>query len=294
MDTAPVLPWRHEFVETNAIRLHCVTQGQGELVILLHGFLEFWYSWCHQIPQLARSYRVVAPDLRGYNDSDKPDGDYDLETLAQDIRGLIAALGYRKATLVGHGWGGAIAWQLAQACPDQVRSLILLAAPHPRRLVGEVFSNLEQLRQSWPFLAAQVPALPEWLIRQNLRSFLANLFHSQSVRKGAFSAEDTLLYQAALSKPGVLKAALSQYRQVLSLGTLWRNWTHPEPLLTAPTLVLWGEEDTLFSHTLAMGLDRWIRAPFQMEVIPYCGHWLHREAPQTVNRELLRFLRQYH
>lgn len=101
--------WNHLFVPTNRIRLHCVTQGEGDLVVLLHGFPEFWYSWRHQIPVLARHFKVVVPDLRGYNDSDKPNSGYDLDTLSIDIKGLIRNLGYRKAHIIGHDWGGSIA-----------------------------------------------------------------------------------------------------------------------------------------------------------------------------------------
>lgn len=111
--TALSTAWQHCFVETNRIRLHCVTQGEGELVILLHGFPEFWYSWRYQIPALAKHFKVVVPDLRGYNDSDKPASGYDLDTLGQDIRGLIENLGYRRAHLVGHDWGGTIAWHVS-------------------------------------------------------------------------------------------------------------------------------------------------------------------------------------
>lgn len=293
MAASVVLPWRHKFIETNHIRLHCVTQGTGDLVILLHGFLEFWYSWQNQIPSLARSYRVVAPDLRGYNDSDKPGHGYDLDTLGRDIQGLIQSLGYEKATIVGHGWGGTIAWHLAQTMPERVRSLVLISAPHPQRLTQAFLENFEQLQQSWYILAAQVPALPEWLLQANLAQFLKALFHSQSIRKAAFSQADTDLYQAALSKPGVLTAAMSYYRQLLSVGQLWRSWSLPEPRITVPTLMLWGEEDRIFSYTLAQDMERWVRAPFRLQLVPHCGHWSHREAPQTVNREVLQFLRQY-
>ena len=99
-------PWQHAYAQTNGIRMHYVTQGEGDLVLLLHGFPEFWYSWRHQIPALARRFRVVVPDLRGYNESDKPDSGYDIDTLTEDVRGLMAALGERTAFVVAHVWGG--------------------------------------------------------------------------------------------------------------------------------------------------------------------------------------------
>jgi len=282
--------WDHHFVETNRIRLHCVTQGEGELVLLLHGFPEFWYSWRHQIPALARHFKVVVPDLRGYNESDKPATGYDLETLTADIRGLIENLGYTRAHVVGHDWGGAIAWNLAQKFPQHLNRLAILSAAPAPKLVKELISNVDQIRRSWYVFAFQIPGIPEWIIQQNLSEFIKNILREQAVRKGAFSKEDAQIYQSALAKPGVLSAALNYYRQLLLPWNWWREWT-PQPI-TAPTLVLWGAEDSLFSPSLTSGLDRLISAPFRLTFIPHCGHWIQQEAPQTVNRELLAFLRQ--
>lgn len=212
--------WQHHFIETNRIRLHCVSQGEGELVVLLHGFPEFWYSWRYQIPALARYFKVVVPDLRGYNDSDKPETGYDLDTLTADIQGLIKQLGYVKAHIVGHDWGGAIAWNLAQKFPQSLDRLAILNAPHPQRWLTEIGGNFDQLQRSWFILACQLPALPEWLIQLNLREFVKNIFQNEAIRKGAFTADLTKIYQDALAKPGALSAALNYYRQLMSPGNL--------------------------------------------------------------------------
>jgi pimeloyl-ACP methyl ester carboxylesterase len=284
--------WQHHFIETNRIRLHCVTQGEGDLVVLLHGFPEFWYSWRYQIPALARHFKVVVPDLRGYNDSDKPSGGYDLDTLSNDIRGLIENLGYLRAHVVGHDWGGAIAWHLAQRFPQHLNRLALLNAPLPHRFTRELVGNLDQLRRSWYVLAFQIPALPEWLIQQNLQAFVKNAFQGQAIRKGAFSKTDTELYQAALAKPGVLTAALNYYRQLFSPQAWVQLWERSPKPINIPTLVLWGEEDGFLSRKLIDGIDKLITAPSRLISIPECGHWIQQEVPQTVNRELLNFLRQ--
>ncbi len=284
--------WHHHFVETNHIQLHCVMQGEGDLVVLLHGFPEFWYSWRYQIPVLARHFKVVVPDLRGYNDSDKPEHGYDLNTLSADIRGLIEGLGYVRAHVVGHDWGGVIAWHLAQRFPHYLNRLAILNAPHPQRFVQELVSNLDQIRRSWYFLAFQVPGLPEWIIQQNLKNFVQDFFRGQAIRKGAFTAEDAQMYEAALRKPGVLSAAMNYHRQLFSLQNLLRHWQRsPEPI-TVPTLVLWAEEDALLSPKLTEGLEQFMAAPFKLKFVPHCGHWIQQEAPQTVNRELLNFLQQ--
>lgn len=283
--------WQHHFVETNRIRLHYVTQGQGDLVILLHGFPEFWYSWRYQIPALARYFKVVVPDLRGYNDSDKPVGGYDLDTLSTDIRGLISSLGYVKAHIVGHDWGGMIAWRLAQKFPQVLNRLAVLNAPHPYRFWQELAGNLDQLRRSWYIFAFQIPALPEWLIQQNLKDFVKNFFRGQAVRQGVFTAEDTQIYEAALEKPGVISAAMKYYRSSLSPQSWLHHWGRsPEPV-TVPTLILWSEEDSLLSQKLTEGMESLINAPFQLKFVPHCGHWMQQEVPQTVNRELLNFFR---
>lgn len=290
--TAIAAQWQHHFIKTNNIRLHCVIQGEGDLVILLHGFPEFWYSWRHQIPVLARHFKVVVPDLRGYNDSDKPSSGYDLDTLTTDICGLIESLGYLKAHIVGHGWGGAIAWNLAQRFPHLLDRLAVLNAPHPQRFMHELVGNLDQLRRSWYLFALQVPALPEWLIQQNLSSIIRSLFQEQAVRKGAFTAEDTQIYQAALEKPGVLAAVLSYYRQFLSPQNWMAHWGRSPAPIHSPTLVLWGEEDCFFSQSLVKGMEHLVAAPLQLKLLQHCGHWIQQEVPQTVNRELLDFLTQ--
>jgi pimeloyl-ACP methyl ester carboxylesterase len=287
----PVEPWQHQYIETNQISLHYVTQGSGELVVLLHGFPEFWYSWRYQIPFLARHFQVVVPDLRGYNDSDKPLTGYDLDTLTQDVLGLIHNLGFSKAHVVGHGWGGMIGWNLAQRFPEVLHSLSLLSAPNPAALAQTLLSNVERLRQHWHFLAFQVPGLPEWLLQQNLARFLQEWFPQQAVRKAAFSSETLRIYQAALSKTGSLSAALQYYRQWLSPQTWWARMTQPLLPIQIPTLVLWGQEDAILSPTFTEGLERWIAIPFRLKLIPECGHWVQQEVPQLVNLELLSFLR---
>mgnify|MGYP002781143606 CR=1 FL=1 len=290
--TALSAEWQHHFIETNKIRLHCVTQGQGDLVVLLHGFPEFWYSWRFQIPALARYFKVVVPDLRGYNDSDKPANGYDLDTLTADVRGLIENLGYTRAHVVGHDWGGSIAWNLAQKFPQYLNRLAILNAAPAQKLVQEMASNLDQLRRSWYMLAFQVPGLPEWWIQQNLKEFVKNVLQGQAIRKGVFTSENTEIYQSALAKPGALSAALNYYRQMFSPWNWIKEFGRTPNPITAPTLVLWGEEDALLSQTLTKNLEQLVQAPYELKIIPHCGHWIQQEAPQTVNRELLTFLRQ--
>lgn len=289
--SSTVESWQHQFVQTNQINLHCVTQGTGELVLLLHGFPEFWFSWRFQIPALARHFKVVVPDLRGYNDSDKPANGYDLDTLTQDVLGLIRNLGFTKAHIVGHGWGGMIGWNLAQNFPESIQSLALLSAPHPGSLTQTLFSNMDQLRQHWHFLAFQVPGVPEWMLQQNLSNFLQDWFQRQAIRKAAFSTETLRVYQTALSKTGALSSALNYYRNWLSPQTWLSRLSDPQRPIQVSTLVLWGKEDRVLSPALTKGFERLIANPFRLKLIPECGHWIQQEVPQLVNLELLSFLR---
>lgn len=287
---AQISQWQHQFIETNQVRLHCVTQGEGELVILLHSYLEFWYSWRHQLSALAKHFKVVVPDLRGCNDSEKPESGYDLDTISSDIGGLIKALGYSQADVVGHAWGGTIAWQLAQTVPESVHRLAILNGVHPQQFRQSLLSNLDQLRRSWRLLAVQVPNMPEWLLEQTLPDFVQSFFQNQAVRKAAFPREVTGLYQAALLKPGAIAAAVRYYRQLLSLPAWLRPLWSPTQPIDIPTLVLWGEEDTFFNLKLVENVGEFVKAPLRVERIPQCGHWIQQEAPLTVNRELVKFL----
>ena len=285
---------QHHFIQANRIRLHYVTQGEGDLIILLHGFPEFWYSWRYQIPVLARNFKVVVPDLRGYNQSDKPATGYDLTTLATDINSLVENLGYNRAHIVGHDFGGAIAWRFAQKFPHMLNRLVILSAPHPSRFAANLIQDLNQLRRSWYIFAFQVPGLPEWLIQQNLKNFVQTVFRGLAVRKGFFTRETSAMYEAALRQPGAIASALKYYRQLFSpliwISDIWSTVSSGSPqLITAPTLVLWGEEDAVLSGRIAEDLRHAVSASFELKFLPNCGHWIQQESPQTVNRELLAF-----
>jgi len=280
-------PWEHHVITTNGIRMHYVTQGQGELIVLLHGFPEFWYSWRLQIPFLAaHGYRVVAPDLRGYNDSEKPAHGYDIPTLLRDIAGLIEALGEQKAIIVGHDWGGVLAWQFAFEYPDLTSRLVVLNAPHPKAMQREM-RTFKQLRKSWYVFAFQVPRLPEYLLLRKQASMIGRMLLSSAVQKAAFPPEAIAQYQQAFSKPGVATAALNYYRRLFRRGPRGQG-THTGQI-SAPTLLIWGEQDIALGIALTYNLERWVPR-LQVRRIPASGHWVQQERPDQVNQYLLEFL----
>lgn len=281
--------WSHRDIITNGIRMHYVTQGEGPLVVLLHGFPEFWYSWRYQIPFLAEhGYKAVAPDLRGYNDTDKPRIGYDMPTLLGDIAGLIRGLGQERAVIVGHDWGGVLAWFFAAYYPELTERLIVLNAPHPLAMEREV-RKLRQLRKSWYVFAFQLPWLPEYILLRNNANEVGRMLCGAALQKSAFPREITAKYQEAMSKPGAMTAALNYYRQLLHPST--RRFSRKTPRITAPTLLIWGEHDIALDIGLTYDLEQWVEN-IQVRRLPDSGHWVQQEQPDKVNQLLLEFLQQ--
>lgn len=279
-------PWSHRQAIVNGIRLHWVEQGSGPLVVLLHGFPEFWYSWRRQIPVLAERFRVLAPDMRGYNLSEKPPRGYDIETLADDVLALVHEAGEEEAAIVGHDWGGGVAWAFALRHAPATRKLAILNAPHPLRFQEELRNPRQLLRSSY-MLFFQLPALPELLLGANRSWLIGRGLRSSAVAKEAFSDDDIERYREAISRPGALNAALNYYRGLL--GARRRLGELPnDGVVQAPTLVLWGEHDRALGTELASGLERW--APNLRVALLDCGHWTQQERPDEVNRLLLDFV----
>lgn len=279
--------WTHEFITTNGVKLHYVTQGDGPLMLMLHGFPEFWYSWRHQIREFAQDYKVVALDLRGYNDSDKPkDSDaYVMREFVKDVEGVIKGLGYESCVLVGHDWGGAIAWWFAYAHPEMVDKLIVMNIPHPSKLVENLRSNLRQLLRSWYIFFFQIPWLPEWLLRWDDYRLIEVAFTEQLVNKSAFTQADIEAYKDAAAKRGTLKAMVNYYRHAFGGFFQQQQWN----VLQIQTLMIWGEKDTALGKELTYDTQAYVR-DLQIKYIPNCSHWVQQEQPQLVNQYMRDFL----
>lgn len=278
--------WQHEYIISNGLRLHYVTQGEGPLMLMLHGFPEFWYSWRHQIPEFAKDYKVVALDLRGYNDSDKPKAQsaYVMAEFIKDIEGVIKGLGYDKCILVGHDWGGAIAWSFAYAHPEMVERLIVLNIPHPAKF-AEGFRTPQQLLKSSYMFLFQLPVLPEMLLQAGDYQAIENGLKGMAVNKSAFTPADIEAYKDAAAKRGALTAALNYYRNMLQQGMTNPNWG----VLNVPTLMIWGEKDTALGRELSYGTATYVN-PFQVRYIPDASHWVQQEKPELVNQYMREFL----
>ncbi|BDA68261.1 alpha/beta hydrolase fold protein [Calothrix sp. PCC 7716] len=278
--------WRHEYIITNGVRLHYVTQGEGPLMLMLHGFPEFWYSWRHQIPEFAKYYKVVALDLRGYNDSDKPSSQsaYTMDELVKDIEGVIKGLGYNKCTLVGHDWGGAIAWNFAYKHSDMLDKLIILNLPHPAKF-AEGLRTPQQIQRSWYVFFFQLPLLPELFVQSNDYQFIETAIKGMAVDKSAFSQADIDAYKDAAAKRGALTATINYYRNAFQPKFFNQSFG----VLEVPTLMIWGEKDDALGKELTYGTEAYVR-DFQIKYIPNCSHWIQQEQPSLVNQYMRDFL----
>jgi epoxide hydrolase 4 len=227
-------------------------------------------------------------DLRGYNDSDKPEDlkAYQISELVEDLKGAIASLGYQNCILVAHDWGGMIAWYFADTYPEMVEKLIVLNIPHPAKFL-EGIKTPQQLLKSWYILWFQIPWIPEFLLQLNNHQAIADAFKNMAIDKTAFTEEDLNAYRDAAAKPGALTAMLNYYRcNFLSLfNTEQRQWS----CLNVPTLTIWGENDTALGKELTYGTEVYVR-DWQIKYIPNCSHWVQQEQPALVNRYIREFL----
>jgi pimeloyl-ACP methyl ester carboxylesterase len=279
----------HREITTNGVRLHVVQAGprEGPLVILLHGFPEFWYGWRNQIDFLAESgYRVWVPDQRGYNRSDKPPGiaAYRIDLLAADIIGLIDAAGRERASVVGHDWGGGVGWRLAGAYPQRLDRLVVLNMPHPVVFRQHLKKSLRQFVKSLYVLLFQIPRLPEARLRaSNWR--LAERTLRDSSRPGAFTTEALALYRETWSQPGAITAMLHWYRAAIQKPPAPLE----DPHIQVPTLLLWGARDRFLGKEMAQPSIELCRHG-ELVFLEEATHWIQHEEPARVNALLRSFL----
>ena len=283
-------PWTHRDISANGVRLHAAEAGEGPLVLLLHGFPQFWWTWRAQLTSLAAAgYRAVAPDLRGYGASDKPPRGYDLPTLSADAAALVRALGERDAVVVGHDWGGLLGWTMAALHPRTVRRLVAVSMAHPRRL-REAMTDPRQLRASRYVLRFQLPRLPERRLTRTDDDPVAELMRRWSGPRWTSTtdfAEAVARYRAAARIPQAAYGGMEYYRWAV------RSQLRPDGLryarrmaapITAPTLQLHGELDPCVLPSTARGSDRYVAGPYEFRELPGVGHFPQEEAPDEVSR----------
>lgn len=283
---------RHGFASVNGIRLHYAEAGgASDLVILLHGFPEFWYSWRKQLEALSGGFHAVAPDLRGYNLSDKPSrvADYKIDKIVADVIGLIDHFGANQATIVGHDWGAGVAWAVAQKHPERVSKLVVLQVPIAAAWRANM--SVKQLLRSWYMFFFQIPRLPEWVIRRNDFQAIEQTFTEKVIRKNSFTADDIERYKEAARQPGALTGPLNYYRaNVIERLLPPKRASGESRKIKVPTLFIFAEQDFAVVPATVRGLDKYIDAEYREVRIQNCGHWVQNEAAVEVNEALLEFL----
>lgn len=287
---------QNQFVTINNINLHVVTDGpeNGTAVILLHGFPEFHFGWRKQIPALVEAgFRVIVPDQRGYNLSDKPKGisAYDVDILAKDIVGLFDHFGIEKAKLVGHDWGAVVAWTVAINHPERLERLAILNVPHPDVMTDFVLNNSAQRKKSWYVFFFQIPWFVEWVLGKNNFEYLARML-TRSGRKNTFSEADVVEYKKAWSQKGALTGMINWYRAVMRRGLRYAfSLKKPGARgVRVPTLMLWGKRDVALSSEMAQpSIDLCDQG--KLIFFDKATHWVQHDASEEVNQKLIEFMR---
>ncbi len=293
--TAPLPPGcRQRTIATATLQaMHLVEAGdpRAPLVVLLHGFPEFWYSWRHQLVALAADFHVVAADLRGYGGSEKPETGYDMATLAADIDALLAVLTageepQRPVTLVGHDWGGVVAWATASLHPERISKLVAIDAPHPLAYLRGAFRHPGQLVRSWYIAMFQVPGLFEWQYRRDPYAMMARMLRGSAVQRDTFPREEIQHYVDAMADERVLPRALAYYRALPGAVAFLDDLRAPVPM---PTLVLWGAGDPALATSLIDDCRAVVTGSFEARVFADAGHWLQQERPAEVSAAIAEF-----
>jgi pimeloyl-ACP methyl ester carboxylesterase len=276
-----------ERMTTNGIKLHTAFAGpeHGEPVILLHGFPDVWFGWEPQIQTLAEAgFRVIVPDQRGYNLSDKPEGvaSYSLEILADDIARLADSLGIRRFNLAGHDFGGLVSWTMAMRYPDRLKRLSILNVPHPSVMRRYIRKHPAQLLKSWYAFFYQLPALPEMAMKANNWEFLI------SAMARGLSKEQRNRYREAWGQPDAMKSMINWYRNMLRASA---SRPDKRPAITTPTLVIWGKLDRHISYEMAQPSAD-MCTDGRLVTIAHATHWVMMDAPDEVNRLLIEHFRK--
>lgn len=286
-------PWRHRFVSANGARFHVAEMGTGPLVVLLHGFPQFWWCWRSQLQSLASAgYRAAAMDLRGYGASDKPPRGYDTPTLAADVAGVIRSLGEPDAVVVGHDWGAWIAWSMPALTPAVTRAIVPVSVPHPLAL-RSALRNPAQLAASSYIAAFQVPVLPERVIRRG--EVVARALRELS-GPGWPSDEEVERYLAALRIPSVAHCALEYYRWLVRsrVRADGRRFTRAvRAPISVPVLHVQGGGDPVVLASSVRESSRWAVGPYEYSELEGVGHFVPEEAPAVFDQLLLGWLARY-
>lgn len=278
-----------DYAQVGGVNLHYAKAGTGrKLVLLLHGFPEFWYSWRHQLAALSDEYTVVAPDMRGYNLSDKPEKieDYAIDKLTDDVIGLIHHFGREKAAVVGHDWGAAVAWALAENHPEYLWKVAALQVPPVQ--VWRRNQTFKQFLASWYMFFFQIPLLPEWLLSRSDFALLESSLKNSTAGKHVFTPETIAEYKKSWREARALNGMINYYRA--NIVKRFFSKSDPNRKISVPALFIYGERDFAILPETIKGIGEVIDAPYEEFRIPTSGHWVQQEAGGDVTEILRDFL----
>ena len=269
---------RHDHADSNGVKIHYVTLGKGPLVVMIHGFPDYWYTWRHQMAALADNFQVVAIDMRGYNRSDKPKGveKYDVKLLVGDVAAVIKHVGAKQATIVGHDWGGMVAWQFAMALPRQCSRLIILNLPHPRGLSRELAHNPQQQKNSAYARAFQLPGAHKALSAEGLARWVKN-------------KTDRAKYVEAFKRSD-FEAMLNYYKKNYPRMP-YKEDTSPVVRVQAPVLMFHGLNDRALLPAALNGTWKWVGKDLTLVTVPGAGHFVQQDASELVSRTMKMWLK---
>lgn len=278
----------HHYAKNDSVKIHYVTMGDGPLIVMLHGFPDFWYTWRDQMKELSKNYKVAAVDLRGYNKSDKPDGvdKYSMRYLVGDVVSVIKDAGYERAIIIGHDWGGAIAWQVAINIPQIVEKLIVISTPHPRGLFRELKKNKEQQKNSEyaneyqkedSHKSLTPERLADWVADEEAKEYYINAFQNSDI--------EAMLnyYKASFPK---------QSRSDNISDTSNKNKAEIK-LVKCPTLAIFGMKDKSLLPAGWNGTWDWIENNFTLVSVQNAGHFVHHDDPNNVTKIILQWFNQF-
>jgi len=289
----------YRYADVNGVRLHYAEAGDGKLVLFLHGFPEFWYAWKDQLSEFGKDHRAVAVDMRGYNLSSKPPEveAYRVATLVEDVKQLADQLSSKRFVLVGHDWGGVVAWSFAIAHPDRLEKLVIINAPHPAIFGREIATNPAQQQASLYMLGFRAPGAEAALSANNYAALVDGIL-GEGLKQGYISQQDRAAYIEAWSQPGALTGGLNYYRASgvgsgpAAGGPTGAGSGAPQTAsmsVRVPTLVIWGERDQYLLTGNLKGLEEFV-SDLRIEQVPDAGHWIVHEKRELVNGVIRGFL----
>eukprot|EP00753_Platysulcus_tardus_P017827 PLAT6563.1.p1 GENE.PLAT6563.1~~PLAT6563.1.p1 ORF type:complete len:345 (+),score=151.80 PLAT6563.1:187-1221(+) len=276
-------------VKVNGVKLFYVEKGEGPLMLCIHGFPENWFSWRHQLAEFSKSYRVVAFDMRGFGESDRPAAKsaYLADALRGDIRGMIEALGERQAVLLSHDWGGAIAWSFAAHHPELLRGLVVMNSPHPLGFIKRM--SWRQARKSWYMIAFQLPYVPELLFCMDDMGFLRGSLSQMSTTELSKEEMDVYRWSVLRAGAGGITGGINYYRTLFMAENKASSRTTLKTTIDVPTLVIWGDDDPFLGEELNDVTSQRVK-DLQYTRIAKAGHWVQQDRPDEVNSVLRDWL----